>query len=288
MAINPSAVGTKTTHGTLNWTSTDALLYAMGVGAGAHDPAQELAFTTENSHGVAQKVLPTFAVVIGSNEPPAEENPFAAIGDFSLAQILHGGQKVVLHGSLPVSGSVELTSVVTGIYDKGRNAVVETGAELRDVETGRLLAETVSTIVVRGEGGFGGNPGRTLAWEPPDRSPDVVVSYPTAPSQALLYRLSGDRNPLHADPWFARQAGLDRPILHGLCTYGFTGRALLHEVCGGDPAVFGSMDARFSAMVHPSDVIDVRIWKTEYGARFQSWVGDRVVLDRGEFVLRAS
>jgi acyl dehydratase len=149
-----------------------------------------------------------------------------------------------------------------------------------------LLAETVSTIVVRGEGGFGGDPGRTPALAPPDRSPDVVVSYQTAPNQALLYRLSGDRNPLHADPWFARQAGLDRPILHGLCSYGYTGRALLHEVCGGDPEIFGSMDARFSAMVHPGDAIDVRIWKTARGAHFQSWVGDRVVLDRGEFVLR--
>jgi acyl dehydratase len=288
MTINPSAVGTKTTHGMLSWTSTDALLYALGVGAGAHDPAQELAFTTENSHGVAQQVLPTFAVVIGTKEPPAEENPFTAIGDFSLAQILHGGQKVVLHGRLPVSGSVEQTSIVSGIYDKGRNAVVETTAELRDISSGALLAETMSTIVVRGEGGFGGDPGSTPAWVPPDRSPDVVVTYPTAPNQALLYRLSGDRNPLHADPWFARQAGLDRPILHGLCTYGYTGRALLREVCGGDPATFASMDARFSAMVHPGDVIDVRIWKTESGARFQSWVDDRMVLDRGEFVLRAA
>ena len=115
-----------------------------------------------------------------------------------------------------------------------------------------------------------------------------AFSCPTRPDQALLYRLSGDRNPLHSDPWFARSAGLERPILHGLCTYGFAGRALLHEVCGGDPARFGSMSARFTSMVIPGDTLDVSLWRTSDGAVFRVSVGDRVVLDRGTFRLRTA
>jgi acyl dehydratase len=289
--INPDAVGLTHDRGQASWTSTDALLYAVGVGAGAEDPAAELAFTTENSHDVGQRVLPTFAVVIGATgrEPQSRpDNPFAEVGDFSLAQILHGSQKIVLHGALPVNGTVTSTGRISGIYDKGENAVIETTSQVRAADTGQVLVESVSSIVVRGEGGFGGERGATAAWQAPQREPDVTVRYPTRPDQALLYRLSGDRNPLHSDPWFAGKAGLDRPILHGLCTYGFAGRALLHEVCGGDPEVFGSMECRFASVVYPGDVLDVAIWRTDEGALFQTRVGDRVVLDRGTFALRSA
>ena len=138
-------------------------------------------------------------------------------------------------------------------------------------------------MVVRDEGGFGGHPRPTAPWALPERPADIRRSYPTRRDQALLYRLSGDRNPLHSDPWFAREAGLERPILHGLCTYGFAGRALLHEVCGGDPDRFGRMSARFTHMVTPGDTLDVDVWRTTDGAVFRAAVGDRVVLDRGTF-----
>lgn len=283
MAINPDAVGRTYDAGSASWTSTDALLYAVGVGAGSPDPSAELAFTTENSHGVQQQVLPTFAVVVHG---AGGGSPFSAVGEIELAAILHGSQKIVLHGPLPVEGKVTETGTISGVYDKGRNAVIETTAELRSADSGELLVETVSSIVVQGAGGFGGERGSTPPWSVPEREPDVTVRHVTRPEQALIYRLNGDRNPLHADPWFAAQAGLEKPILHGLCTYGFAGRALLQEVCGGDPAVFGSMEVRFAATVLPGDTLDTAIWHTDEGALFQTRVGDRVVLDRGTFTKR--
>jgi acyl dehydratase len=288
MSINVDAVGQRYERGPFTWSSSDALLYALGVGAGASEAHDELAFTTENSHDTQQQVLPTFAVVLGSlgAEGAETESPMQHLGNFSLSQILHGEQTTVLHGALPVSGSATSTGFVSAVHDKGRNAVIESVSELRDTVSGDLLAETVSSIIVRGAGGFGGDPGTTTPWSVPDGPADVTVSYPTRREQALLYRLSGDRNPLHADPWFARSAGLEHPILHGLCTYGFAGRALLHEVCGGDPDLFGSMSARFASMVLPGDTLDVALWRTADGAVFRVCVGDRVVLDRGTFRLR--
>jgi acyl dehydratase len=259
----------------------------VGVGAGASDAHDELAFTTENSHGLPQQVLPTFAVVLGAHggdgEPVA---PVQGAPEIPLAQLLHGEQTVTLHGALPPSGTAVLTGRIAAVRDTGRHALVENVAELRDDVTGEVLAETVSSMIVRGEGGFGGQPAPASPWALPERPPDVARSYATRRDQALLYRLSGDRNPLHSDPWFARSAGLERPILHGLCTYGFAGRALLHEVCGSDPDRFGSMSARFTQMVLPGDTLDVDIWRTDGGAVFRASVGDRVVLDRGTFGLR--
>lgn len=153
-----------------------------------------------------------------------------------------------------------------------------------DVVTGALLAEVRTGLFIRGAGGFGGTRGETAHWQQPDRSPDHVVEYRTSPDQALLYRLSGDRNPLHSDPGYAAKAGFDRPILHGLCTFGFAGRALLHALCGSDPSGFGSMSARFASPVLPGQKLDVLIWTIgEDEAAFQTCVGDTVVLDRGTF-----
>ena len=167
------------------------------------------------------------------------------------------------------------------MYDKGRDALIVIGSRAEDAATGAPLYETQATIFVRGEGGFGGDRGPSTPWAVPDRPADAVVTYPTRTDQALLYRLSGDRNPLHSDPWLARQAGFDRPILHGLCTYGFTGRALLHAVCDSDPARFASMSARFSAPVMPGSELTVHVWREADGCLFQTRVGDTVVLDRG-------
>jgi acyl dehydratase len=288
VSIGLDIVGRRYDGGRVSWSSTDALLYALGVGAGGSDPYDELAFTTENSHGTTQQVLPTFAVVLGMHGLAGDTvSPVQGAPEIPLAQILHGEQSVTLHGALPVTGTATSTGVISAVHDTGRHAVIESVGELRDLVTGDLLAELVSSMVVRGEGGFGGHPGTPAPWELPERPADATVSYPTRRDQALLYRLSGDRNPLHSDPWFARSAGLEQPILHGLCTYGFAGRALLHTVCGGDPDRFGSMSARFTSTVIPGDTLDVDVWRTSDGALFRISVDGRVVLDRGTFRLRA-
>jgi acyl dehydratase len=281
MSLNLDLVGQTWESPGRAWTSADAILYALGVGAGAQDPLAELSFTTENSHAVAQQVLPTFAVMLGG----AGAGP--KLGDFNLAQVLHAEQTVSVKGPIPTDGRSRTTSRLAGIYDKGSAALIAMESSLFDADTGRLIAEVGTGIFVRGEGGFGGERGSSPAWELPDRPADHVVVYPTRPDQALLYRLSGDRNPLHSDPWLAEQAGFGRPILHGLCSYGFTGRALLHTLCGSDPAGFGTMSARFAAPVLPGQELAVHIWDDGETSCFATKVGERVVLDRGQFT-RAS
>ena len=281
MSLNLDLAGQEWDAGARTWTSTDAIVYALGVGAGAEDPLAELPFTTENSHDVAQQVLPTFAVTLTGGLPLSE------LGDFALSQVLHAEQSVTLHGPLPVAGTVRTTSRVIGFYDKGSGALITTESSSVDTRTGQLLAETRSGIFVRGEGGFGGDRGSSESWAPPARPADHVVLCRTREDQALLYRLSGDRNPLHSDPWMAARAGFDWPILHGLCTYGFTGRALLHAVCGSDPASFGSISARFAAPVLPGQELSVHIWDEGDTCLFQTRVGDTVVLDGGTFTRRS-
>ncbi|MEU6371571.1 MaoC/PaaZ C-terminal domain-containing protein [Streptomyces sp. NPDC046909] len=281
MALNPDAVGLEWDGGTRTWTSTDAILYALGVGAGAEDPLAELAFTTENTHDVRQQVLPTFAVTLGGGRPPA------SLGEINLARMLHAEQSVTLHRPLPVAGTVRVTSRLAGLYDKGSGALAVMESSSTDESTGELLAESRTGLFFRSEGGFGGDRGTSEPWAVPDRPADhVVVSRPRE-DQALLYRLSGDRNPLHSDPWLAARAGFDRPILHGLCTYGFTGRVLLHAVCDSDPASFGGMSVRFAAPVLPGQELSVHIWDEGDTCLFRTMVGDTVVLDRGTFTRKA-
>jgi acyl dehydratase len=146
------------------------------------------------------------------------------------------------------------------------------------------LATIRGSVFIRGEGGFGGDRGPSGAdWEMPTRPPDTTVNYRTRPEQALLYRLTGDRNPLHSDPKFAAKGGLQRPILHGMCTYGFTGRALLHAVCGSDPARFRAMEGRFTRPVMPGDELTISIWVDGNTAYFRTTSNDVVVIDRGRF-----
>jgi acyl dehydratase len=279
MPINPDAVGTKSEPERRSWTSRDSMIYALGVGAGAEDPADELAFTTENSQDVAQRALPTQAVVLGMGGLGA----YAALGTFNPAMLVHGEQSVTLERELPVAGEVEAVTEVVGVYDKGSGALVTTRTSAILVSDGQPLFTTTMGAFIRGEGGWGGDRGPSSRFEAPDRAPDHEITYPTRTDQALLYRLSGDRNPLHSDPKFAALAGFPRPILHGLCTYGFTGRALLHALCGGDPARFGSMSGRFSSPVFPGEALTVRIWDASDGtAAFQTLGPDgRVVLDAG-------
>jgi acyl dehydratase len=275
MPLNPEAVGTVGEPYEASWTSNDTLLYAVGVGAGTN----ELAYTTENTEGVAQQVLPTFAVVVGWGAGSA----MRSIGTFNPALLVHGQQAVTLHKPLPVGGSARLQGRVTGMYDKGKAAVVVTETVATDLADGQALFTNVSSAFIRGEGGWGGDRGPSGPQNvPPERDPDHRVTYQTSPDQALTYRLSGDHNPLHSDPSFAAMGGFERPILHGLCTYGFTGRALLHTLCGGDASRFRHVEGRFASPVVPGDALTVTMWEIGDGAAvFVTSVGDRAVIDQG-------
>lgn len=280
MPINPDAVGTRSEPTTSSWTSSDALRYAVGVGAG-QDPVdpRELPFVTENSIDVAQRVLPTMAVVL-----PDVTGAFAHIGSFNPAMLVHGEERITLHREIPVDGTISTVSEVTAIWDKGKGAVVEVTGRAVLEGTDEPIFDVVLSAFIRGEGDFGGDRGPSGPRnEAPDREPDHRVSAPTRPEQALLYRLSGDRNPLHSDPSFAALAGFERPILHGLCTYGFTGRLLLHAVAGSDPARLRSMEGRFSSPVFPGEELTVEAWEVGDGqVVFRTLGGDgRVVLDAG-------
>ncbi|GLX09992.1 MaoC/PaaZ C-terminal domain-containing protein [Microbispora sp. NBRC 16548] len=283
MPLDHSLIGVESAPHERSWTSADTLLYALGVGAGT----EELAFTTENSAGIRQRVLPTFAV-LAAQAPTGRR-----LGDFDPAMLVHAEQAFELHGELPAAGRVRTTSTVTGIYDKGSGALVTTEARAADAESGELLITSRSSVFIRGEGGFGGERGPRDEWAEPGRPPDHTVTYETRPDQALLYRLSGDRNPLHSDPTFAARAGFPRPILHGLCTYGITGRALLHAVAGSDPARFAAMSGRFSKPVYPGEPLTVSIWlstrTSDDGATalFRTAKEDgTVVIDRGRAAFR--
>lgn len=280
MPINPDAVGTKGSQVSGSWSSKDALLYAVGVGAGQDPTAtSELAFVTENSMDVTQRALPTMAVVLAD-----VSGAFANIGSFNPAMLVHGEQKVICHRELPVAGELVSTSEITAIWDKGKGAVVEVTARALDAADGEPLFDLVMSAFIRGEGGFGGERGPSGPTNvAPDREPDHSVSSLTRPEQALIYRLSGDRNPLHSDPSFAAMAGFDRPILHGLCTYGFAGRSLLARLCDSDPARFGSIEGRFSSPVFPGEELTTQIWETSDGeAVFRVLAsGDRPVIDSG-------
>jgi acyl dehydratase len=272
MAIDPSAVGATGGPVERSWTSKDCLLYALGVGAGL----EELEYATEKN----QKVLPTMPVVLGARGAV----PMQKVGSFNPAMLVHGEQAIELARPLPAEGTLKSTGKIAAIYDKGKGAVIASETEAVDAATGELLFRTRSSVYVRGAGGFGGERGPSGPInEPPKRKPDHEVTYATRPDQALLYRLSGDRNPLHSDPEFAKRAGFPRPILHGLCTYGFTGRALLHTLCGSDPARFKSMEGRFSKPVFPGEALTVAMWIDGNVCLFQTKnpTGE-VVLDQGK------
>lgn len=283
MAIDPTAVGAVTEPRLYQWTDRDTMLYALGVGAGTAD----LSFTTENSHDLPQQVLPTYAVIccMGFGAAPL-------VGSFNAGMLLHGSQEIRLLAPLPAAGALSVVAEVADIQDKGegKNAILILRARGCDPDSGAPVAETLTTLVIRGAGGFGGQPGqRPAAPEFPDREPDARIALPTRDDQALIYRLSGDRNPLHSDPWFARElAGFDRPILHGLCTYGFAGRALLAELADNQAARLTAMAGRFSAPVFPGETLTTSIWRTEPGravfkteAGGSGGAGSRVVLDDG-------
>jgi acyl dehydratase len=275
MPLNPDAVGSTSDPVEVSWTSKDALLYAVGVGAGTG----ELPFTTENTKDTPQRVLPTFPVVIGYGRAGGA---MGKIGTFNPAMLVHGQQAVTLHREIPADGTATVTGKIAAMYDKGKAAVVVMENEAVGAD-GQPLYTTMMSAFIRGEGGWGGDRGPSGPQNvPPERAADHQVTYQTSPDQALVYRLSGDRNPLHSDPSFAAMGGFDTPILHGLCTYGFTGRALLHTLAASDPSRFHHVEGRFSSPVLPGEALTISMWETGHGeAVFTTAVGDRLVIDQG-------
>jgi 3-hydroxyacyl-CoA dehydrogenase/3a,7a,12a-trihydroxy-5b-cholest-24-enoyl-CoA hydratase len=272
MPIDPTVVGRKLESSTAEWSEKDVELYALGVGE------TSLPFTYESD----LRVLPTFAVIPAF---PAMFSMGAAM-QVNPLMVLHGEQRIELPGSIPTRAKVVSTPTVVAVYDKGpgKGAVVVVDVESRD-DKGRLLFKNTFTSFARGEGGFGGDRGPSGPKNaPPARKPDAVVEMPTLEWQALLYRLSGDMNPLHADPQMAQIAGYPKPILHGLCTFGHVGRAVLHTFCASDPTKLKDFEARFSGVVYPGETIVSEMWRE---------TPTRVVLqartkERGEIVLSSA
>lgn len=238
-----------------SWDSKDVMLYAVGVGA---KPEGELEYVFE---GKGPKVVPTYAVIPGM----FSMGGLVSNVEINLMMLLHGEQSITLHRELPPEAKVKITGRVAEVWDKGKAAVIGCEGLVED-EKGPLLTAK-ATLFIRGAGGFGGERGPSTVGknEPPDRAPDVVVEDVTRPEQAAIYRLSGDRNPIHIDPDFAKMGGFEKPFLHGLCTFGFVGRALVKGLCGGDAARFKSLEARFADQVYLGDKIITKMWKTGEG-----------------------
>ncbi len=230
------------------YTWKDVILYALGIGAGNED----LNFVYENG----LKVYPTFAVI----PPFSAMDSIVDEADLNLLMLVHAGQKILLHGEIPTEGKLTTTGRISRIYDTGKHSVTIADAETRDEKNNLLFSNTYS-ILVRGGGGFGGEKPPAAGNVPPDREPDFRDEMVTLKNQNLVYRLSGDLNPLHVDPEFARMAGYDTPILHGLCTYGFAGRAILRNLCDDDPGKLKSFGVRFSNVVYPGDTIITEGWR---------------------------
>jgi acyl dehydratase len=262
-----------------SYTQRDTILYALGVGAGQTGAAEELRFVYEDG----LEALPTMAVVLAypgfwQKEPEYE---------IDWKRVLHAGQSVSFHAPLPVAGEVRGELMIDSIIDKGagKGALLYSTRRVFDTATDAQLATVRQVSFLRGDGGAGGSSDTQPApFKIPNRAADDRVSVSTRPEQALIYRLSGDYNPLHADPQVAAEAGLPGPILHGLCSYGMVGRVLLNRLCGNHPARMKRLDCRFTSPVFPGEEIEVSIWKLNAGrAGFQARVTGRdlVVLDNG-------
>ncbi|MCK1268906.1 MaoC family dehydratase N-terminal domain-containing protein [Bradyrhizobium sp. 49] len=289
----PDILEQKTEPRTFTYGEKDIMLYALGIGMG-RDPmnVRELPFVYEKD----LKVTPTVATVLASARgrpirPAADQKSGLRVSELNLLMLVHGEQKVELHKPLPSSGTITATSRTIGAYDKGkeRGAVVVDETVWID-EKGEKVATLTGSTFARGDGGFGGpSQGAPEPHPVPERKPDLLAVFDTRPDQALLYRLNGDFNPLHSDPEVAKQAGFSRPILHGLCTFGITCRAVLQEFCDYDPTRILSHQARFSAPVFPGDAITVDFWQDRNVISFEARVIDRgaTVIKNGKTVLRA-
>ncbi len=269
MPIDPSAaIGAHVGTTTFSWTESDVLLYHLGIGAGSHRgdhvSADALRYTLD---GPALQVLPSFGVVVPTfheTDPPPLDLPGC---DINLAQVVHGSQSIEVTGAIPTTGTATLTTTLTDVWDKGKAAVIwQEGvatAQNEDGSPGEELWRVRSSIFVKGEGSFGGDRGSAEPVVVPEREPDLLASYDVTPQQALLYRLCGDRNPLHADPDFAKAAGFPEPILHGLCSYGIVLRELTDGLLGGDATRVRGFTARFAGVVFMGETLAVSAWRED-------------------------
>jgi len=273
MPIDYPQVLERRTEGEGAWTNQETMLYALGVGMGA-DPMdeKELAFVYERN----LKALPSFASVIRSR-PVTSTGPEARM-QLNPVLIVDGERNITFHKPVPAEAKVKTKSRVLGVFDKGEKGAVVVNENIITDEAGDPIVTIQSALVARGDGGFGGpSEGQPEPHVVPTRAPDRSIDLVTAPGQALIYRLSGDRNPLHADPEFAKRAGFPRPILHGLCTYGITCRAVLQTYADYDAAAFKSHAARFSSPVFPGETITVDLWQDGAVISFEARIKARNV-----------
>jgi acyl dehydratase len=267
-----------------SWTDREVMLYAYGIGMGA-DPMdeKELAFVNEGYFTPRElKVVPTYASVAawGSNAGPM---------DINRVMVVDGERDITFHKPLPVQGGITVDSTILGIFDKGKDkGAVILRKNVFKSEAGEELVTLIASTFARGDGGFGGpSEGQPEAHPIPKRAPDMSVDISTRPDQALIYRLCGDRNPLHSDPEFARKAGFDRPILHGMCTYGLSCRAVLQTYADYDPLAFKQHVTRFSAPVFPGETVSFDLWKDGNVISIEGRVKSRgvTVIKNGKTVL---
>ncbi|GAA4365323.1 MaoC/PaaZ C-terminal domain-containing protein [Nocardioides caricicola] len=254
MPIDPDvAIGAELGAVDFSWTESDVLLYHLAIGA------TDLSYTLETA---GLQVLPSFGVVaptFHASDPPPLDLPGC---DINLAQVVHGSQSITVAGPLPTSGSATVRTRISEIWDKGKAAVIwQEGTATSP--SGEHLWTTRSSIFVKGEGGWGGDRGSSEPVVLPEREPDTDTTYDVAPTQALLYRLCGDRNPLHADPDFAKAAGFPAPILHGLCSYGIVLRTLTDTLLGGDATRVRGFGVKFAGVVFPGETIQIRGWRED-------------------------
>jgi acyl dehydratase len=255
------------------YTAKDTMLYALGLGLG-HDPMNEdeLAFVYEKN----LRALPTMACVLAQSRAWRDQPT-----GIDWLKVVHGEQSFRIHKPLPATGTLIGKMRITDVVDKGagKGAVLHTKRTLMDKDTGAQIATLVHTTFCRGDGGFGGAKRETPPPHAiPDRAPDAVCDLPTRPEAALIYRLSGDYNPLHSEPAHAKAAGFPRPILHGLATFGVAGHALLKTLCCYDPAKLTAMEGRFSAPVFPGETIRTEIWRDGNVVSYRARVAGRDVV----------
>ena len=265
-----------------SYSDRETMLYGLGIGFGK-DPLndEELKFVYERD----LKTVPSMATVVSWGAGNMRES------GINYLLVLHGEQRLKMHEPLPHSADILVDSSVKGVFDKGKEkgALIITETDIKLKEDEKLLCTLSSTTFARGDGGFGGpSDGAPEPHLIPERKSDYEFSADTEPNQALIYRLSGDRNPLHSDPEIAKAAGFDIPILHGLCTYGTACRTIISNVCDYDSTLIEEFNVRFSSPVYPGEKISTEIWKDDNVISFRCWVRDRnvMVLNNGKCVLK--
>ena len=277
MPINYNEIMSMTSENVeISYSDKDSILYSLGVGLG-NDPMNmaELKYVYENS----QVALPSMATNFQYH------SPLLLKANINFILVVHGEQKLSFSNPLPVSGDFISNAKVIGCYDKGagKGAIIDVETTINLKKDNTEICKLVSTTFARGDGGFGGPESPKNEIFKPEGDPDFVHEIKTKPDQALIFRLSGDYNPLHSDPNFAKTAGFEKPILHGMCTYGIACRSVVESVCEGDPKRLKKFDCRFSSPVYPGETIVTEMWKNDSKVYYQSKVKerDKIVIKNG-------